>query len=102
MFGDRCLGLSGCGHSTNWTCGRTCDEVIERDEHIASAPPIRADPPSDVERLQSQIEGMALYVQHGTACDANDFDYLDKTPCTCGLRAFYNPKGQALQQGSGQ
>jgi len=47
-----------------------------------------------IEALQSRIEGLLLYVQHDTGCDANDLDYLDKTPCTCGLRTVANPKGQ--------
>jgi len=29
MFGNRCLGLPGCGHSTNWTCPCTCEEEID-------------------------------------------------------------------------
>lgn len=98
MFGDRCLGLVGCGHSTNWTCGCTCNEVIARDDReIEPTQPTKAD---EAARLKAQIEGMALYVQHDGSCRANDFDYLDKTPCICGLRTFYNPKGQ--QGGSGE
>lgn len=90
MFGERCLGLAGCGHSTNWTCPCTCDEEIARNNEVAIP---QSSPPSEVERLRMQIEGMARYVTHDQGCDANDLDYLDKTPCTCGLRSFYNPKG---------
>lgn len=50
-------------------------------------------PPGDIEHLKMQIEGMSRYVAHDPGCDANDLDYLDQTPCTCGLRRFYNPKG---------
>jgi len=49
---------------------------------------------SEIEQLRLRIEGMALYVQHDDGCTANDLDYLDKSPCTCGLRMYYNPKGQ--------
>lgn len=90
MFGERCLGLVGCGHSTNWTCPCTCDEEIARQDVTPTAPKI-----DEVSRLKAQVEGMARYVAHDAGCAANDLDYLDKSPCTCGLRAFYNPKGQA-------
>ena len=93
MFGNRCLGYVGCGHTTNWTCACTCDEEIERDEHVAPRAVAQPNPPSEIERLKWQVEGMARYVQHDAGCEANDLDYLDKTPCTCGLRGFYNPKG---------
>ena len=89
MFGERCLGRAGCGHSTNWTCPCTCD-----DEYRSSAPVEQAQPlPNIVDRMQARIDGMAMYVSHGDSCRANDLDYLDDAPCTCGLRAFYNPKG---------
>ena len=39
------------------------------------------------------IEALLRYVAHDNGCAANDLDYLDKSPCTCGLREFYNPKG---------
>ena len=39
------------------------------------------------------LEGMTRYVCHDVGCAANDLDYLDHTPCTCGLRKFHNPKG---------
>lgn len=100
MFGERCLGYVGCGHATNWTRPCTCDEVIERDEHIAPAS-VKVQTPTEIERRKTQIEGMALYVQHQGACEANDFDYLDKTPCICGLRTLYNPKRQSHDQRGG-
>lgn len=49
----------------------------------------------EVSRLKAQIEGISRYVAHDDGCAANDLDYLDKSPCTCGLRVFYNPKGFA-------
>lgn len=39
------------------------------------------------------IEAMQRYLAHDAGCGANDLDYLDHTPCTCGLRRIYNPKG---------
>lgn len=90
MFGDRCYGEPQCGHPTNWSCPCTCGDTIDRCE----APPLPVQPPSEAERLKMQVERLCLYVHHDTGCRANDFDYLDKTPCTCGLRAVYNPKGQ--------
>jgi len=90
MFGERCLGLVGCGHSTNWICPCTCDEEIARQDDTPPAPKV-----DEVSRLNVKIEGMARYVAHDAGCAANDLDYLDKTPCTCRLRAFYNPKAQA-------
>ncbi|WP_313326208.1 hypothetical protein [Sphingobium yanoikuyae] len=93
MFGERCLGLAGCGHSTNWTCPCTCDDEIAKEAHeCATIPDSKVD---EFSRLKAQIEGMARYVTHDTGCAANDLDYLDKSPCTCGLRVFYNPKGFA-------
>lgn len=32
------------------------------------------------------IEHLLLYVAHDVGCDGNEFDPLDDTPCTCGLR----------------
>lgn len=101
MFGERCYGMPGCGHSTNWTCPCTCDEEIAREDGPTLAAPIltapiatAAEPPaSEVEILKARIEGMALYVAHNSGCEANDLDYLDKAPCTCGLRRYHNPKG---------
>lgn len=90
MFGHRCDGRSGCGHSTNWTCPCTCDEALDYEEPSASASTPEV---PEIDRLKAQIEGMALYVQHDTGCEANDLDYLDNSPCTCGLRSFYSPKG---------
>lgn len=92
MFGG-CRGDRNCGHTTNWTCPCTCDEEYERDYSAPVLVMPKVQQPSEVERLKAQVEGMALYVMHGAGCHANDFDYLDKTHCTCGLRQFYNPKG---------
>lgn len=92
MFGG-CLGLSGCGHSTNWTCPCTCSEEISRRDHEPSPAAAKISQPSEIERLKAQIEGLVRYVQHDVGCNANDLDYLDKSPCTCGLRKFYSPKG---------
>lgn len=75
-----------CGHSTNWTCPCTCDEIRER-EHA----PV---PPSEADQLRAKIERLKLYLAHHDGCSANDLDYLDHTPCTCGLRLIYNPKGR--------
>ena len=41
-----------------------------------------------------EIDKIARWLQHDVGCSANDLDYLDKTPCTCGLREIYNPKNQ--------
>ena len=85
MFGDRCDGLSGCGHTTNWTVPCTCDEVYKSRTNDQPAlfvyPPLRKPTIQDVER----------WLQHDVGCSANDLDPMDHTPCTCGLRAFYNP-----------
>lgn len=96
MFGDRCYGMPGCGHSTNWTCPCTCDEEMARDTGSAPSATVvvaAAKPPSEIDLLKARIEGMALYVAHDPGCEANDLDYLDKSPCTCGLRRYHNPKG---------
>lgn len=85
MFSDRCLGLRGCGHSTNWTCPCTCDEHLDDQPHRAAI--TKAPAMTDAQR----IEGMSRYVSHERGCEANDLDPLDHTPCTCGLRAFFNP-----------
>ena len=92
MFGDRCYNEPQCGHSVNWTCPCTCGEGSR---YEAPQLPVPTPPPSEETRLKAQIEGMACYVQHDAGCEANDLDYLDKAPCTCGLRRFYNPKGHA-------
>lgn len=42
---------------------------------------------------QSLIEILSRWLQHDVGCTANDLDYLDDSPCTCGLREHYNPKG---------
>ncbi len=101
MFGERCLGLPGCGHQTNWSCPCTCDEEIAREDRPTTPVPSAAvaQPPDETERLKAQIEGMALYVAHDLGCNATDLDYLDRTPCTCGLRRFYNPRGVDDSQG---
>lgn len=39
------------------------------------------------------ISVLSPYLCHGVGCSANDLDQLDHSPCTCGLRKFYNPKG---------
>lgn len=39
----------------------------------------------------TMIEGLQRYAAHDTGCAANDMDPLDHSPCTCGLRQFYNP-----------
>lgn len=36
---------------------------------------------------------VARWLQHDIDCPANDLDPLDSSPCTCGLRYFYDPKG---------
>lgn len=91
MFGDRCYGEPQCNHQLNWTCPCTCGEG-ERQE-VRKSIPFTPAQVSEVDLLKAKIEGMALYVRHDAGCRANDFDYLDKSPCTCGLRQFYNPKG---------
>lgn len=93
MFGGRCYGLPGCGHPLNWTCPCTCEEHVGGT--LSDGSPLRPTNVDEASRLKAQIEGMARYVAHDAGCAANDLDYLDKTPCTCGLRAFYNPKGQS-------
>ena len=96
MFGHRCEGRAHCGHQTNWTCPCTCDEG----EDYSPSPSKNNPPPlNEVERLKMQIEGLLVFVQHASGCEANDFDYLDKTPCACGLRKLYNPKGCATDAG---
>lgn len=92
MFGERCYGLPGCGHPLNWSCPCTCDDEIAKEARESPPPAPKID---EVSRLKAQVEGMARYVVHDAGCAANDLDYLDKSPCTCGLRAFYNPKGQS-------
>lgn len=42
---------------------------------------------------QNLIETLSRWLQHDVGCMANDLDYLDNSPCTCGLREHYNPKG---------
>lgn len=50
--------------------------------------------PSPAERNAADIlEGLTQYLCHHAGCSANDLDYLDDSPCTCGLRRYYNPKG---------
>lgn len=39
------------------------------------------------------LERLTRYLCHDVGCSANDFDHLDETPCTCGLRKLYNPRG---------
>lgn len=90
MFGERCYGMAHCGHSTNWSCACTCDE---EPEYYTYTPKVLVKPITEVERLERLIKRLELYVVHLPGCNANDFDYLDKTPCTCRLREFYNPKG---------
>ena len=41
-----------------------------------------------------EIDKIARWLQHDVECFANDLDYLDKTPCTCGLHEFYSPKNR--------
>jgi len=98
MFGERCYGYVGCGHPNNWSCPCTCDEEVARDTTPTLSLPVEQ-PPSEIDQLKARVEGMALYVAHDAGCEANDLDYLDKTPCTCGLRQFYNPKGTPHQHG---
>lgn len=60
------------------------DEEIER----------REVGPSEAEKEAIRLlEGITRYLCHDIGCVANDLDYLDDSPCTCGLRRFYNPKG---------
>lgn len=47
----------------------------------------------DGRAAEALIESLLLYVAHDAGCSANDLDYLDRTPCTCGLRLLYSPKG---------
>ena len=79
-----------CGHSTNWTCPCTCDEISRSWGDDEPAPP----PPSEADQLRGKIESLQQYLTHHEGCSANDLDYLDHTPCTCGLRLIYNPKGR--------
>jgi hypothetical protein len=48
----------------------------------------------DGDEAAKVIEGLERYVQHDVGCSANDLDPLDHSPCTCGLRSFYNPFGR--------
>ena len=82
MFGDRCLGMSGCGHSTNWTCPCTCGEEYERKSNYRTEP---------TPKPQATIKDLERYLHHEESCQANDLDPLDHAPCTCGLRVFFNP-----------
>lgn len=41
-----------------------------------------------------EIDKITRWLQHDVECFANDLDYLDKTPCTCGLHEFYSPKNR--------
>lgn len=60
------------------------DEMVER----------REVGPSQPERDAAEIlEALTRYLSHDAGCGANDLDYLDHSPCTCGLRLYYNPKG---------
>lgn len=86
MFGERCYGHVNCGHTTNWSCPCTCDEEMMAERERPEEPSARVPPTNPIDLL-------ARYLQHDVGCHANDFDYLDHTPCTCGLRALYNPKG---------
>ena len=53
--------------------------------------------PSAAEETAARLlENLARYLCHDVGCPANDFDYLDDTPCSCGLRKLYNPKGGDL------
>lgn len=62
------------------------DEMVER----------REVGPSQPERDAATIlEALTRYLCHDVGCLANDLDHLDDSPCTCGLRRFYNPKGAA-------
>lgn len=90
MFGDRCYGLSSCGHSTNWTCPCTCDEDDDSGYERSQPVPPPAPSMTDAER----IEGLLRYVAHDVGCSANDLDPLDHAECACGLRRFYNPFGR--------
>lgn len=38
------------------------------------------------------IERLLLYVAHDVGCGGNEFDPLDDTPCTCGLRNLLRGK----------
>lgn len=66
------------------------DEMVER----------RKVGPSQPERDAANIlEALTRYLCHDPGCAANDFDHLDDSPCTCGLRRYYNPKGVEHQSG---
>jgi len=55
--------------------------------------------PTYTDRLAaSLLENLTRYLSHSGGCAANDLDYLDDTPCTCGLRNFYNPKATAAKE----
>lgn len=41
---------------------------------------------AEVARLR---EALVRYGVHDDGCNANDLDYLDDTPCTCGFRAAH-------------
>jgi hypothetical protein len=87
MFGGRC---SGCGHSTNWTSPCTCDEEIDWFGAPTVSAPMKPKP---------TFEQLERYLSHDAGCTANDLDPLDQSPCTCGLRQFYDPwnrKGKSL------
>lgn len=60
------------------------DESVEHREVNANV---------DGPEAASLIERLHQYLAHSVGCSANDLDYLDATPCTCGLRKLYNPKG---------
>lgn len=77
-----------CGRSTDRTAPCICGA------QEIGCPTASPAVPSEIERLRMRIEGMALYVRHDDGCPANDLDYLDRSPCTCGLRRYHNPKGQ--------
>lgn len=56
-------------------------------------------PPFPVWRRPTDVvQRLARYLTHDVGCSANDLDHLDHTPCTCGLRALYNPKGTAMPE----
>ena len=82
MFGERCMGYTSCGHTTNWRSECTCGEV----EYASARKPKAVEKP--VSFTFAQLEP---YLHHDVGCEANDLDLLDHSPCTCGLRAFYNP-----------
>lgn len=93
MFGERCQGHVNCGHTTNWTCPCTCDEEADQDSELGRGywAPQKAIAPTTPPPLPDAV---TRYLQHDNGCEANDLDYLDYSPCTCGLRVHYNPKGR--------